>query len=224
MKPEEWNRIYQEISVDIGFSRELDYTSSLILSSILGSSSEIKLIERFRGKSAYIVGNSPNVKEYIERRPGEVSIVADSAIDAYHELLGFPDIIVTDLDGNVPLIWDANSNGTMVVIHAHGDNISKVKEWSGRFRGNRIGTTQNLGLWNVFNFYGFTDGDRAAYLADFLGSKEIRLVGFDFEKPSKKGSTDPERKLKKLRWAKILLSMLAHERGGELTPEPVILL
>ena len=99
-----------------------------------------------------------------------------------------------------------------------------IKEWSGKFTGPRIGTTQNKPLHNIFNFFGFTDGDRAAFCADYLNSREIRLVGFDFGNPSFKSGRERERKLKKLTWAKFLLNMLARERGTELTEGSVILL
>jgi len=221
---EDWNHIYEEIASDLGFSKDLDYRSSIVLSSILGESSNLKRIDRFRRKNAYVVGNSPDVREYIEKRPGEVSIVADSAIDTYYEIAGVPDIIVTDLDGNVPLILKCSVNGSLIVLHAHGDNIDLVREWSYMFLGRSIGTTQNAPLWNIFNFYGFTDGDRGAYLADFIGARIIRLVGFDFENPSLKASGDPVRKKKKLKWARVLLTILAHDRGVEMRPGPVIIL
>ena len=44
-----------------------------------------------------------------------------------------------------------------------------------------IGTTQIEPISDVYNFGGFTDGDRAVFLAEHFGAKEIELVGFDFE-------------------------------------------
>ncbi|MCW6168754.1 MAG: DUF115 domain-containing protein [Thermoplasmatales archaeon] len=224
MNLNEWNAVYDRISRDLGFSKELDFKSSRILSSILGSSSGLAITEKFRGKNAYVVGNAPDLKNYLEKRTGEVSIVADSAIDTYLELVGMPDIIVTDLDGDIPAMLKCNESGTLCLIHAHGDNIGLIEEWSRKFTGPRIGTTQNQPLDNIFNFFGFTDGDRAAFFANYLNSREIRLVGFDFKNPSYKSGGNRERKLKKLTWAKFLLDLLSKERGTELIEGGVILL
>ena len=45
---------------------------------------------------------------------------------------------------------------------------------------NVIGTTQAQPLGNIYNFGGFTDGDRAIFLAVALGAAEITLAGMDF--------------------------------------------
>ena len=224
MNMDEWNSVYDQISRDLGFSKEMDFKSSKALSAILGPASNLGVADKFRGKDAYVVGNAPDLKDHLEKRAGEVSIVADSAIDTYLDLVGLPDIIVTDLDGDIPAILKCNESGTLCLIHAHGDNIGLIEEWSGKFTGPRIGTTQNKPLHNIFNFFGFTDGDRAAFFADYLNSRKIRLVGFDFENPSFKSGRERERKLKKLTWAKFLLNLLARERGTEFIEGSVILL
>jgi hypothetical protein len=58
----------------------------------------------------------------------------------------------------------------------------------------------------VYNFGGFTDGDRAVFAADELGAERITLVGFDLDdqdvEPMKRG---------KLFWARKLLALLGHE-------------
>ncbi|MBU4342157.1 MAG: MAF flag10 domain containing protein, partial [Candidatus Altiarchaeota archaeon] len=69
----------------------------------------------------------------------------------------------------------------------------------------------------VHNFRGFTDGDRAAFLADRFGAELIVLAGMDFGDEIGKfsGSYDRERKLEKLRIGKGLLEKLAREsRAG----------
>ena len=60
----------------------------------------------------------------------------------------------------------------------------------------------------VDNFGGFTDGDRAAFLADELGAADLRFVGWDFDDPA----VGPE-KARKLRWAERLLHLLERRRG-----------
>ena len=61
----------------------------------------------------------------------------------------------------------------------------------------------------LYNFGGFTDGDRCVFLAKELGAASIKLVGFDFEDES----VTP-RKRKKLAWAKRLIDWLLSENSS----------
>lgn len=113
-----------------------------------------------------------------------------------------PHVIVSDLDGVMDDIIKANERCAVVVVHAHGDNITKLRSYVPQLQ-KIVGTTQSRPLSNVFNFGGFTDGDRAIYLAKHLGAKEIGIIGFDFE-----DATVGEIKKKKLRWAKRLIAAI----------------
>ena len=48
------------------------------------------------------------------------------------------------------------------------------------FFNNVLGTTQAQPIGNLYNFGGFTDGDRAIFLTVALGASEIILAGMDF--------------------------------------------
>ena len=61
---------------------------------------------------------------------GDVLIAADGAVSACLKRNFLPDIVVTDLDGNLPDIALANKNGSKVVVHAHGDYLSRLFEFS----------------------------------------------------------------------------------------------
>jgi 2-amino-4-hydroxy-6-hydroxymethyldihydropteridine diphosphokinase len=75
----------------------------------------------------------------------------------------------------------ANHEGAFLVVHAHGDNIEKIRKYVPDL--NRVmGTTQSTPLNNVYNFGGFTDGDRCLFLAVELGAEYIILGGMDFGK------------------------------------------
>lgn len=217
-------QIYRRICYDLAIDTDRDLLSSLILSAILGSSSSVELFSRFRGGRFYVVGNGPNLQEGLEGIENGTVIVADSALEAYMMSFPPPEIVVTDLDGKLPLLQEASDSGSLMVVHAHGDNIDLIREYAAGFTPGSVGTTQNVPLNNIFNFYGFTDGDRAAYLAHFLGAERIDLVGFDFRKTGSKQGTDQRRKMKKLVWAKILLENLARERGTSLAEGPIITL
>lgn len=215
MKVTAWMQLYNEISIDFGFDPKKDYVSSAILSNIIRCNSYGALnLSRFKNKKAFVIGNGPDLRKNLKNISPDFTIVADSAIDTFCDEIGCPDIIVTDLDGNIQKIKECSRKGTIIAVHAHGDNIPAIRRHASYFLPNMIGTTQHSPLYNVYNFGGFTDGDRAAFLADYLKSPEITLVSFDFENPSYKTQSQPSRKLKKLKWAKHLLEILSAERGS----------
>jgi 2-amino-4-hydroxy-6-hydroxymethyldihydropteridine diphosphokinase len=149
-----------------------------------------------------------------------VTIVADGATTAFVQISGTaPNVIVTDLDGIISDIVCAQNLGAFVVIHAHGDNIDKLKKYVPEFP-TAIGSTQAHPRANVYNFLGFTDGDRAVFLAARMGAKLIALAGMDFGytvgKYSKKQVASIEVKRKKLNIGKELLEWLAAEKGEKI--------
>lgn len=222
MITEQWERFYRQISIDLGLDPLSDFKSSEALASILGKNSSAELLENFRGNSFYVVGNGPNLHESLELMGEGTTIVADSALETFLDSGRVPDIVVTDLDGGIASLRQAYESGAVMVIHAHGDNLELIQKYAHEFSGRAVGTTQNKPLKHIYNFFGFTDGDRGAYLADYLEAKEIFLVGFDFATPGPKKNSNPSRKLKKLRWAKTLLEELAMERGKTLGTGPFI--
>jgi len=97
----------------------------------------------------------------------------------------------------------------------------------GNFK-NCIGTTQTKPIGKLQNFGGFTDGDRAVFLANYFMAKKIILFGMDFGKRiGKFSNTKPSErtiKLKKLRKGKFLLEWLAIKSKSELftTSSPIV--
>ncbi len=75
---------------------------------------------------------------------------------------------------------------------------------------------------NVYNFGGFTDGDRSVFLAEEMKAKSITLVGMDFDNLPRKFSSDKDSgidtdlKRRKLKFAKRLLEMLAKQSRSKL--------
>ena len=184
-----WEKYYTEILDDFGFSRENDEESAKLLDEILSTEGCLTLndlaeIVGFSDK--YIVfGAGPSIKEHIRMLKKDydlkdyVLVAADGATTAPIEERIVPDIVATDLDGNIDDILLANLRGANIVIHAHGDNIEKIATMSSFFN-NVLGTTQAQPVGNLYNFGGFTDGDRAIFLAVALGASEITLAGMDF--------------------------------------------
>lgn len=203
-----WNPIYKEILDDFGFSRKDDERSALILSDLLSSLSNTVDISILRsvieGKNVLVCGNAPNFADDLDTFDLEnyIMIVADGATEVLLDSGIVPDIIVTDLDGNVEKEISANQKGSLMVVHAHGDNIDKLRKYV-PFLSNVIGTTQSTPLYNVYNYGGFTDGDRSVYLAREFNAANIELAGFDFD-----DENVSDIKRKKLKWAKWLINQV----------------
>ena len=153
-----------------------------------------------------VAGNGPSLKDEIAVYEG-ILIAADEATSVAMKAGIGPDLIVTDLDGDVGDQIKANVKGAIVAVHAHGDNIPAIRRWAPFFRGRVMATTQSRPFSRVYDFGGFTDGDRAAFIADHFGASKINLIGFDFEHPSPKDE-NAEVKLRKLAWAKKLIGSL----------------
>ena len=184
-----WEKYYKEILDDFGFSREGDEASAKLLDEILSTEGCLTLndladIVGFSDKFI-VFGAGPSIKEHVEMLKNDydlknyVLVAADGATTALIEQKLVPDIVATDLDGNIDDILLANIRGANIVIHAHGDNIDRIASLSSFFN-NVLGTTQAQPVGNLYNFGGFTDGDRAIFLAVALGASEITLAGMDF--------------------------------------------
>lgn len=149
-------------------------------------------------------------------------ISAGSATEDVIRLGIRPDIVVTDLDGDIGSQLRASAMGAVTVIHAHGDNMDLIRGYAPDFRGPVVLSTQGPPENTVYNFGGFTDGDRAVCLADHFGAR-IHLRGFDFGDPSLKDGSDPALKRRKLRWAEEIIRSvcggLPEARPGRSRPE-----
>ena len=184
-----WEKYYTEILDDFGFSRENDEESAKLLDEILSTEGCLTLddLSQIVGFSDKFIlfGAGPSLKEHVKFLKENydlrdyVLLAADGATTALIEERIAPDIIATDLDGNLDDILLANVRGANVVIHAHGDNIEKIASLTPYFT-SVLGTTQAQPVGNLYNFGGFTDGDRGLFLAVALGASEITLAGMDF--------------------------------------------
>jgi len=214
----DWKPIYDKIAKDLNISKNADKQAANILNKLLKKNSNEKLNDIINGREVVIFGAGPSIESFLESYKNIISdkikITADGATSALIENNILPDIIVTDLDGNISDQINANSKGSITIIHAHGDNIDKIKKFVPKFKGNIIGSTQidPSNYENINNFGGFTDGDRAIFLADYFKAKIIYLIGFDFNGKIGKYSfseyKDKNLKLKKLKWCKYLIDVL----------------
>jgi len=216
MKFEEWEPIYKLILQDMHFDRLYDENSARLLSKMLETKArkkipdiiEIEILhKKINGKDVLVCGKAPGLKDEIKKIDFKkyVVIAADGATSILMNNGITPDIIVTDLDGNMDDEAKANERGAIMVVHAHGDNMDALGEELPRLK-RVIGTTQSKPLENVYNFGGFSDGDRSVFLAKEMGAKSISLIGFDFRDEN----VTPLKK-KKLMWAEKLIDMIMGE-------------
>ena len=208
MKYEEWAPYYIKILDYFGFSREDDERSAEILSSLLKRDDIAVLKERIEGKRVIVAGNAPCLLDDAKKTDfsGCTTIAADAAARTLAKCSILPDIVFTDLDGLDDDVLSMNEKGTLLAVHAHGDNIPLVKSWVPKIQGFVIGTTQSAPISHVYNFGGFSDGDRGVFAAHELGAAEVKLIGFDLDDTS----VDPV-KHGKLQIARKLLHLIGHD-------------
>jgi len=217
-----WESKYREILKDFGYSGKKDTQSCKLLDSLLPKKTRIAEIkDLIEKKPVFVVGAGPSLPSSIsilKKYKKITKIVADGATKAIIENGLKPDIVVTDLDGDIKSLKKAGRTNTIMVVHAHGDNSEKI-HFVKNFK-NCIGTTQTKPIGRVHNFGGFTDGDRCVFLANHFKAKKIILLGMDFGttigKYSKPSVINRNIKIAKLRCGKKLLEWLAQKSGSEL--------
>lgn len=220
----DWFPYYQDIRQQFGYSTEKDQNAANILSNMLKKKSlDLKVLQRkIVRRHVMVIGAGDsliqNVK-FVKKNRKFVKIVADGATKALIENHIKPDIVVTDLDGDISFLRKAERVGAIIVVHSHGDNIEEMKKIVPTLR-RVIGTTQVMPVENVYNFGGFTDGDRCVFLADEFGAEEIVLVGMEFGDRigvhSKRSVDNIQLKIDKMKAGKRLLEMLAKRSRSRL--------
>lgn len=168
---------------------------------------------RLRGFPVVVLGAADEAARGLQRSPKErILVTADGATTAAREVGRVPDVVVTDLDGDLDDEAWAAQEGALVFVHAHGDNQARVEQELSRFPPDRVaGTCQIDPPLPLLNPGGFTDGDRACHLAAYFGSLDLLLVGFDYSGRVGRytGEFDPAVKPRKLAWARRLIDELA---------------
>ena len=220
MKYRDWEPLYEEILRDFGFDRAKDEEAARLASELMTSklTSDERTVKQeiealISGKHVLICGNAPCLERELKEKEWKferalidrncVILAADGATSVLLRNAIIPDIVCTDLDGTIPDIITANRLGSILVVHAHGDNREMLKKVLPTLIEKVLCTTQSKPLHNVYNFGGFTDGDRCVFLAKEFGARSIELLGFYFE-----DEQVTEQKKKKLQWAKRLISAI----------------
>ena len=227
MQFDEWRPAYEAILADFGYDRVSDERARDELATIVGHPSDADegVRESQPGRRAIhplglpdlqlagtvaICGAAPSLAEELSILTDADRVVAASTAAVVLREAGIGvDCMVTDLDGDPATARSLTAAGTPVAVHAHGDNRPLLAETIPQLTHRYVlPTTQAEPRPPVINLGGFTDGDRAAFLADALGADRLVFPGWDFDDPS----VAPI-KAKKLTWAERLLSWLERRRG-----------
>ncbi len=213
MKFAEWEPVYEAILSDFGYPREDDERARDRLAELLAESTYNPHTLDLSGTVA-VAGAADCLREELDLVRDADSVVAASTAAAVIQESGLEvDCLVTDLDGSPELAPELTASGVPVAVHAHGDNTHLLDRLVPTLRAEFvIPTTQAEPTEAVHNFGGFTDGDRAAFLADACGAETLCFPGWEFDDP-----TVSDAKAQKLAWAERLLYWLETRRGERLS-------
>jgi uncharacterized Rossmann fold enzyme len=233
-----WNKEYLKIVTELELNVEKDIQSTKQLETLLltklpyGSKYILDRITPLFKQPNLVAGAGPSLETDLKecknklKRDDLIFIAVDGSCSLFQQLRIIPDIVLTDLDGEWSAILWAISHGAITLIHAHGDNQPLIQQFFDEIDLPKEdtfvwGTTQNVLTTDLFNFGGFTDGDRAIFLSFNFQSPLIGLIGFDFGEKIGKFSTlnplitkDPFRKKQKFKIALSLLSSYYHTHNG----------
>lgn len=222
MKWETWRRKYKQIVKRLNLETEMDRLASKKLGELLVRVPIKELRDRIQGTECIVFGAGPSLEKDLSKLSernllGKTLISADGATSA---LLDYrvPDVIVTDLDGKVTDQLKAWERCSWMVVHGHGDNLDRIKEYVPKLDKKVTGTVQVEEYGHLHNFGGFTDGDRAAFMAHQLGASKIYLAGMDLgtEIGRYSQTEDTEKKITKLKICGELLTWLSDRFGANI--------
>ena len=206
----DWEPIYAAILEAFGYDRAGDERARDLLGDLVAGSGTLAPGDIDLDGTVAVCGAGPTLADDLELADRADTVVAAStAADVCLDAGVGVDCMVTDLDKNPETARELSAAGTPVAAHAHGDNIPEIGRLVPTFALDSVlPTTQAAPAPPVCNPGGFTDGDRAAFLADACGADRLVFPGWSFDDP-----TVDAQKARKLRWAERLLLLLEERRG-----------
>lgn len=233
-----WAPLYETIAREFGYPFDRETRAADRLEALLPPAARAEPLARARarltGREVIVVGSAPRggpppIWRLPSSDPPVAVIAADPATAACLDAGIVPALVVTDLDGPIPTEINANRRGSLAVVHAHGDNLPALEEWVPQFPGELVGSWAGPPRPALIDVGGFTDGDRAVFLAEHAGASRILLWGFDFDSVDEPDEGARARKRAKLAWSRRLIGSLAREsrspilrweRDGSIVPYP----
>ena len=207
-----WEPRYIAATNDLGYSREGDLKAAERLAVLaytrLGRVADDKdLAPLLARQPVFVCAAGPTLEAELGEYQLDGTVLAtDGAVGRLLKRGTIPEIIVTDLDGDMEAILSANRKGSIAVVHAHADNQGKLEEFVPRFEGPIVPSVQCSPPAGTRNFGGLTDGDRAVFLADHFGASRIALAGFDFG--DEEANPLPKDRQRKFIWGALLIASL----------------
>jgi 2-amino-4-hydroxy-6-hydroxymethyldihydropteridine diphosphokinase len=218
MEYSRWAPYYDAIAREFGFPFDREERSAARLEALLPPPAKEdplgRIGRRLADRDVVVVGLAPRagpppIWRLPSAGPTPAVVAADGAAATCLDAGIVPAVIATDLDGPLATEVGANRRGSLVVVHAHGDNEPAVEEWVPQFPGELAGSWAGPPRPALVDVGGFTDGDRAVFLAEAAGARTILLWGFDFRLSDEPGPESRRLKLAKLAWAERLIGVLA---------------
>jgi len=170
----------REVLCELGVFMDTDQALDRFQSRLIGR------IPAFFGAGPSLMAHIKSFLEWIGGSEGDVKnfflIAADGAANGLDDLGLCPDLIVTDLDGLTQERFSKFlSDGSFFSVLGHGDNLPTIAQYSQLLqeaiaRQQILLTTQVTPIFPVINPGGFTDGDRGAFLCQFLTSANIPFL------------------------------------------------
>ena len=204
-----WEPVYELILADFGFDRAADEAARDDLAEYAVPFDPDRL-SALADATVAVAGAGPSLESTADvAAAADVVVAAGTAADRLPAVGVDVDLAVSDLDKNPGTVAGLTREGVPAAVHAHGDNRAALREWLPRCDPEHVlATTQAAPRPPVVNHGGFTDGDRAAFLADAFGARQLRFPGWNLDDPN----VGPVKR-EKLRWAERLLAWLERRRG-----------
>ncbi len=215
MQYEEWQPAYEAILAAFGYGEAGDRRGRDALLAALGDGRPLAVGDLALSGTVAVCGAGPSLAEDLPvPRRADAVVAASTAVDVLRDAGVAVDCMVTDLDKNPDTTRELAAAGTPVAVHGHGDNVDAVRRVVPQLETAAVlPTTQTEPRPPAVNPGGFTDGDRAAFLADACGADRLVFAGWDFDDPSVGAE-----KARKLHWAERLLRWLERRRGERFAP------
>jgi len=208
----EWEPVYRAVLAAFGYDRAADEDARDRLADLLpGPGFDPDRLD-IAGETVAVAGGADCLEAELPlAREANAVVAASDAATRLRDRGITVDCMVTDLDKTPGTARELTGEGTPVAVHAHGDNQTRLESVVPGLDANAvIPTTQARPVAGVHNFGGFTDGDRAAFLADALGAGRLVFPGWNTDDRS----VDAE-KQRKLAWAERLLYWLEQRRDEQ---------
>ena len=174
---EDWEPYYLRILDHFSFDRARDEEAAVLLSSLLSRDDLPLLAGLIGGRPATVCGNGPSLTEELDRIKGHSHRRGRGSQPALRP-------------GHSPRCHRHGPRRCYGCLHRYEQRQARLSSstptgttWTSSAAGFPVspgplsGTTQSRPFDSIHNFGGFSDGDRAVFLAEALGASEVAIRG-----------------------------------------------